>query len=831
MNKNPLSNVKTLSLALSGGGHRATVFAFGALLYLIHSTRNQDVRLITSVSGGSITNAWLSLLPKSFSQLKSNSEKHKFETDLAEFSKQIAGRPGWWTFTVCIYFLSYFVIWIVPEYLEMPNWSWNNRVVVFVACFCILAWIVGPLSQGTLWGSRIWWTYVGLVTFGIIAGVAAVVNFYVLGGALLLLTTAIGYSYAPHVVAYVFGTMISVQSHQAGTQTNALVFLQRKNRANNEKHNNLDSPEIRHIFCATQLQVKRHFYMSEEFVFSHYFGVGKPRELRVCDAVQASANFPFAFPARVFRPEAFDMSTVYRGSQEIANKDLFLPGEKLVDLALIDGGVFDNTGFSWFRESTEILEKLDLQSSEIGISQDRLMSQIRSLLWVRKMYEEKLPYQLPLLLMNIKYTLEALSLHDAVVLGNQSIRDEFDYLQTKFRYLYRDSKEILKKWNSQESIPEPLQTRTLYLATELTQFINCLLSIQDTDKSQEHYVKALELATMSHEENTEVIIINCSDPFRLNPIATRCPLALIWNLMKPASVMYDIPYAQHLLTLTKDFLKQLSYKGGIVSISDSPVDLPHYVIDIYHRFSDPPEMSQLISQDQSRETRLQELAVRNRFPVSGKPTKAQYFRALEVCYQGEHKLMADVQISEDDRQAITVALDNIAEHKQKHRKELARLETRLNEWKALARQHLPENDMYKIRPFSDEELKLLPENQDIENVGGDLLKLIEVFKNIMKEIKSRREAAENKMFGLTLDATWGWLGAANVSTTLKPLGLNNTACILHQGYYSAMFTLYTLCDGYVLFRNGPKLKDFRSFVKAGQPLPKGEKYISKIDLP
>ena len=48
-----------LEIALSGGGHRATAYALGALLYLVHAKLNRKVRNIASVSGASITNAFI----------------------------------------------------------------------------------------------------------------------------------------------------------------------------------------------------------------------------------------------------------------------------------------------------------------------------------------------------------------------------------------------------------------------------------------------------------------------------------------------------------------------------------------------------------------------------------------------------------------------------------------------------------------------------------------------------------------------------------------------------------------------------------------------------
>ena len=48
-----------IGVALSGGGHRATVFAFGVLMYLIDAGKQREIAVISSVSGGSIANGIL----------------------------------------------------------------------------------------------------------------------------------------------------------------------------------------------------------------------------------------------------------------------------------------------------------------------------------------------------------------------------------------------------------------------------------------------------------------------------------------------------------------------------------------------------------------------------------------------------------------------------------------------------------------------------------------------------------------------------------------------------------------------------------------------------
>lgn len=51
---------QAIGLALSGGGHRATLAAIGSMLALVDGGLNADVHWITSVSGGSIANAFVS---------------------------------------------------------------------------------------------------------------------------------------------------------------------------------------------------------------------------------------------------------------------------------------------------------------------------------------------------------------------------------------------------------------------------------------------------------------------------------------------------------------------------------------------------------------------------------------------------------------------------------------------------------------------------------------------------------------------------------------------------------------------------------------------------
>ena len=50
---------RSLAVTLSGGGHRATLFGLGALMYLADAQANKHVTSIASVSGGSLTNGFV----------------------------------------------------------------------------------------------------------------------------------------------------------------------------------------------------------------------------------------------------------------------------------------------------------------------------------------------------------------------------------------------------------------------------------------------------------------------------------------------------------------------------------------------------------------------------------------------------------------------------------------------------------------------------------------------------------------------------------------------------------------------------------------------------
>jgi predicted acylesterase/phospholipase RssA len=80
--------VKGIGVALSGGGHRASLFGLGALLYLGDAGKLPQVTSIASVSGGSLTNGYLAQTL----DLTKADDGAAFEQAMAPFAKQLTQR-------------------------------------------------------------------------------------------------------------------------------------------------------------------------------------------------------------------------------------------------------------------------------------------------------------------------------------------------------------------------------------------------------------------------------------------------------------------------------------------------------------------------------------------------------------------------------------------------------------------------------------------------------------------------------------------------------------------------------------------------------------------
>jgi hypothetical protein len=122
-------------IALSGGGHRATLFTLGVLLYLADAGKNKDVTSVASVSGGSLTNGYVAQ-----SVDYASVDADEFEQPASRLASQIAQKGTLWaTWLTKIYLLALLASVLLPAvgvwFLPLPLWG---RVVLLVVGLLVL---------------------------------------------------------------------------------------------------------------------------------------------------------------------------------------------------------------------------------------------------------------------------------------------------------------------------------------------------------------------------------------------------------------------------------------------------------------------------------------------------------------------------------------------------------------------------------------------------------------------------------------------------------------------------------------------------------------------
>ena len=115
-----------LALALSGGGHRATLFGLGALLYLVDAGQGPRLGSIASISGGSLTNGYIGLHCDLTTASPEEVRRHA-----AALAHQVARRG---------------TLWAAPL-----TWAFCALVVVLPILAGLLTW-----RLGSAWGWLIW---------------------------------------------------------------------------------------------------------------------------------------------------------------------------------------------------------------------------------------------------------------------------------------------------------------------------------------------------------------------------------------------------------------------------------------------------------------------------------------------------------------------------------------------------------------------------------------------------------------------------------------------------------------------------------------------------
>lgn len=242
----------SIGVAISGGGVRAAFFGLGALLYLVHTALHKRVRLISSVSGGSISNV-VAALAGDYSKV----DRHEFDRLASQVSHQMARRG--------VFF-----------------WPGLKRIIVTILALPVF----GPLVMAGMivMGEADKWDW-GLVW---------------LAGALYAVSMTI------YMLLYFF-------FRRSGIQRKAYRnFIKKVCHRSNTRHypkqlQELPESDVTHVICSTELTSGQPFYMSRTMVFSPLYGSGTPN-LSLPQAMYASAAFPIGFPPLRLRAKRLHLS-------------------------------------------------------------------------------------------------------------------------------------------------------------------------------------------------------------------------------------------------------------------------------------------------------------------------------------------------------------------------------------------------------------------------------------------------------------------------------------------------------------------------------------------
>jgi predicted acylesterase/phospholipase RssA len=223
-----------IGIAISGGGHRATLWGLGPLLYLVDAGKHSEVAAISSVSGGSITNGVIA------------HEMDLTETEPADFDGKVAG--------------------LVRHVANTGLFFWGPATNAYVVSLLVGA---------------------GLGLLGLVVGIVLL--------ALEGLSWRTGLALIASIVVLAAVARWFQQRSDVVDRALARTHFSRDGRATQLA---AVTRSVDHVICATELQSGRHFYLSPRFLYSYEFGVGSPAGMSLSTAVQASACLPGAFSPR-----------------------------------------------------------------------------------------------------------------------------------------------------------------------------------------------------------------------------------------------------------------------------------------------------------------------------------------------------------------------------------------------------------------------------------------------------------------------------------------------------------------------------------------------------
>lgn len=313
---------KGVSVALSGGGHRAALFALGVLLYLADADRHRQVTSIASVSGGSMTNGAFAQAADPYN----GSTKDQVRQLARAFASTIANEGSF----------------MGPPF---------GAVRIVTAAMCLIGGWAALGFLSSLWLRVILESLAGVAAGSVLASsirgwlprayivFVAFSASWALGGPWIVPVPAAVRLLVMLVAIAVWIWTVFAQRSRVCEWAFQRTFYSRGKEATrlDEIHDELD-----HVFCATELQSSELLYFSSRFVYGYRYGKGSSEGTSLARAVQSSACLPFAFAPRWLKRSAFAFSFELPDkppSEDRAGDSWFV--------VLTDGGVYDNMADEW----------------------------------------------------------------------------------------------------------------------------------------------------------------------------------------------------------------------------------------------------------------------------------------------------------------------------------------------------------------------------------------------------------------------------------------------------------------------------------------------------
>jgi hypothetical protein len=339
-----------IGVAISGGGYRASAWGLGAL-EAIHDVeelarppvpateklvsdgtsprpsteppggtlleaattarhRLPEVTEVASVSGGSITNAWLGLGDD--------------EARRAELARGIAGRPGAFPAGLVTIAVALQLSWVLVPVVG-NGWA---RVAITAVVTCVAGVAVGSRAGDPVFGGPVPWLYLAVLGLGVVG---------------LAWSWFLPWSAGWRLLAFVCGLLlVSAAAAQRGMAID--LALRRVLRADGRTATMADlTPDVQRVICSAEMHAGHNLYLLRDVAYTYDLGVGRAPDLPVSTAVQCSANLPGAFPIRWLRAGRFSFTGGEVGQCAPEGATPPRPGF----LALSDGGVYDNMADQW----------------------------------------------------------------------------------------------------------------------------------------------------------------------------------------------------------------------------------------------------------------------------------------------------------------------------------------------------------------------------------------------------------------------------------------------------------------------------------------------------